>query len=77
VITLACVKLTQKTSQYTRCCGNLRVESYPASFLSVLTKADRSLNSFAILKKMYLLSFSRSQGSGVILLVKREPEVDD
>ena len=39
------------------------------NLLSVLTKASRSLNSFAVLsdqkKRMYLLSFSKNQGAWV------------
>jgi hypothetical protein len=38
--------------------SDLRAGSHPASLLSVLTKAGRSLNSFAVLRKMCLLSFS-------------------
>jgi hypothetical protein len=35
------------------------------NLLSVLTKAGRFLNSFAMLKKICLLSFSKNQGPGV------------
>ena len=45
-------------------CADLRDGSHPASLLSVLTKADRSLNSFAMLRQMRLL-FPRGQGAKV------------
>ena len=45
--------------------SDLRAGSHPASLLSVLTKAGRSLNSFAILRKICLLSFPRVQGAKV------------
>lgn len=45
--------------------GDLRAGSHPAGLLSVLKKADRSLNSFAMFKKVNLLS-SNNQGAKVI-----------
>ena len=45
--------------------SDLRAGSHPASLLSLLTKAGRSLNSFAILRKICLLSFPRVQGAKV------------
>ena len=45
--------------------SDLRTEFHPASLLPVLTKAARSLNSFAMLIKMCLLPFAKSQGAKV------------
>jgi hypothetical protein len=42
--------------------SDLRAGSHLASLFSVLTKANRSLNSFTMLSKMCLLSFPSSQG---------------
>jgi len=46
--------------------GNLRPGSYLASLLSTLKKAGRFLNTFAMLEKMYFLSFSKNQGATTI-----------
>lgn len=45
--------------------GNFRTVSHPAILLSVLTKAGKSLNSFAMLK-VALAVFSKNQGAKVI-----------
>ena len=47
--------------------GNFRTGSHPASLLSVLTKADSSLNSSAMFKKN-VLAVSKNQGAGVKLI---------
>jgi hypothetical protein len=45
--------------------GDLRMGSHPASSLSLLTKAGRSLNSLAMLKKN-VFTISKNQGAGVM-----------